>query len=118
MRIGTFLERIDPWRELAPLGHALALRRIHIYEVPSTSSRALREHLTELDLLVVVGGEGSDEAVSRLPVPGHTAVADLSRDVPWQELFSRDLAPLDTWYPDPTGVQSTFRLRRPDGPRA
>ena len=44
------------------------------------------------------------------PVPRHVRVATLDCDLPTGELFGRKVAPLDRWWLDPAGVQSTLRL--------
>ena len=109
VRIGPSLTYVDPWRELEPLEHSLEGRRIHIERVSSPRAPLVRERLRDTDLVVGVD-ESSVDVIARLPVPDDADVAILAADIPWRALYGRAFAPLDSWSPDSTGVQSCLRL--------
>lgn len=99
------------WRELSPLEDSLEGCRVHIDRASSLRSPLVRERLRDVDLVVGVD-ESSVHVIARLPIPEEADVAILADDVPWREMYGRELAPLDAgwWTCAEGGVQSTLRL--------
>ena len=96
------------WHELAPLEDAIEHCRVHIDRAPTLRSPLVRQRLSAMDLVVGVD-ESSVDVIARLPVPEQAERAILAADIPWSELYGRQLAPLDSWW-DPEPVRSTLRL--------
>lgn len=106
-RAGPSLENADPMVELDPMAGLLSGHQVTMQEHAAFDAPALTDRLAGLQLLLGLDCRSLDQVSTVCHLPDRIAMAGLTEELPWGDIFGRPLSPLSSFCPlDPVPLST------------